>query len=394
MSNEPKITIEYIKSIMEKVARELGVHPSKVTPTALKGEDERLTPWKLREYGGITGLRKYFPLTSKDLAEIKKQKDVQSYINKLEKDLGEKINFEQRVLNTLERSIRSIKPIKYKVPNRKILKSNEKMTMELMISDVHYGKKTSSFNLEVCRKRIKNLGKKFLSEMEFKKKQGYDVERVIIAMIGDIIESYTMHGSESSLSCEFGNPKQIQSAIDSLFDDLILPIAMTGVDVVVPAVAGNHDRTEVNRTFNNPGENYMTWVIYNSLRRYCELSNLTNVKFDIPTDGFTVLNVYGDNILYEHTDVLKSISKINLYKLMENRSKQLRTRIDMIRGGHWHEYVCFDRGLAIINESVCGQDSYAKIKGYNSKSGQTINFYVDNKSMPNSFLYSYPVYLE
>ena len=89
-----------------------------------------------------------------------------------------------------------------------------------------------------------------LEYIEFKKDQGYNVERIIISLLGDIMESYTMHGSESSLSCEFGNPRQIYSAIKVLFDEIFLPIAMTGIKIDVPSVAGNHDRTEVNRTFN------------------------------------------------------------------------------------------------------------------------------------------------
>jgi len=42
---------------------------------------------------------------------------------------------------------------------------------------------------------------------------------------------------------------------------------------------------------------------------------------------------------------------------------------------------------------VCGQDSYAEIKGFNTSAGQTINYYVDTKARPSSFYYSFPVYL-
>jgi hypothetical protein len=268
------------------------------------------------------------------------------------------------------------------------------MTIELMLSDIHFGKKSETFDLTILKGRLSKLRDVFLSELKNKKDQGYNVERIIISLLGDIIESYTMHGSESSLSCEFGNPKQIYSAIKVMFDEIFLPLAKTGVRIDVPAVAGNHDRTEVNRTFNYPGENYMTWVIYNCLKDYCEIAGLTNVKFDIPKDGYTVVDIYGHAVLIEHLDNLKSTAKGSLDDLMTDRSKQLGIQIKMVRGGHWHEYVCYDRGRAIINESVCGQDSYAKVKGYASTAGQTINFYVDDKKLPNAFLYSYPVFLE
>ena len=396
MSKDKKpaeLTVDSLKDIVRKVAKDNVIHPSKVTLAMLRATDETITEWSLRAFGGVSGIRKYFPVTDKDLAEIKKQKDIQGYINKLEKQLGEQINFEQQILETIRAEIGRVNAPTYKVPKFKP-SGKKNMTMELMLSDIHFGKKTETFDLTVVSDRMARLTKVFLQEIEQKKAQGYNVERLILSLLGDIIESYTMHGSESSLSCEFGNPKQIYSAIKVLFDEVFLPIGMTGIKIDVPSVAGNHDRTEVNRTFNNPGENYMTWVIYNCLKDYCEIAGLTNITFDIPVGGFTTTEIYGHTILFEHLDNLKSTAKEVLDKLMENRGKQLGKRIKMVRGGHWHEYVCYDRGRAIINESACGQDSYAKVKGYASTAGQTINFYVDDKNLPNAFLYSYPVCLE
>jgi hypothetical protein len=391
---KPELSIEYIKELVKKAAKDNVIHPSNVTVAMLKIQDDNVTEWSLRQFGGMSGVKKYFPVTEKDLAEINKQKDIQAYINKLEKQLGNQINFEDQILKTIRNAIERLNPQPYVIP-KFVPKLNKKnMTMELMLSDIHFGKKSESFDLSVLKTRLAKLTDIFLSEIKFKQDQGYNVERLVISLLGDIMESYTMHGSESSLSCEFGNPKQIYTAIKVLFDQVFLPIAKTGIKIDVPAVAGNHDRTEVHRTFNNPGENYMTWVIYNCLKDYCQIAGLTNIKFDIPICGFTTVDIYGHTMLIEHLDNLKSTAKGSLDDLITDRSKQLGVQIKMIRGGHWHEYVCYERGRAIINESVCGQDSYAKVKGYSSTAGQTINFYVDDKKLPNAFLYSYPVFLE
>jgi hypothetical protein len=291
MSKRKKVTLDYVKSVITTIAQENGCHPSEVTPSQIKVYDERLTQWKLREFGGVTGLRKYFPKTSKDLAAIKTQKELQGYINKLEKEIGEKLNYEKKLLNTVNSALLSLKPKKQVIRRKPKNKKKIPMTMELMLSDIHYGKKTQTFNLDICRNRMRKLTGVFIDEMLTKEKQGYTVEKFIVALIGDIIESYTMHGTESALSCEFGNARQIQEAVDSIFDDIILPLAQVGVDIVVPAVCGNHDRVEVNRTYNNPGENYMTWVIYKALEKYCNLSGLTNVKFQIPKDSYTTVQV-------------------------------------------------------------------------------------------------------
>lgn len=391
---KPEITIEYVKDLVKKAAKDNLIHPSNVNIAMIKAQDENVTEWSLRQFGGMTGIKKYFPVTDKDLAEIRKQKDIQAYINKMEKQLGDRINFEDQILKTIRGSIERLNPPKYKVAPFVPLSNKKNMTIELMLSDIHFGKKSESFDLSVLKTRLAKLTAVFLTELQFKKDQGYNVERIIVSLLGDIIESYTMHGAESSLSCEFGNPRQIYTSIKVLFDEVFLPIARLGIPMDVPAVAGNHDRTEVNRTFNNPGENYMTWIIYNCLKDYCALAGLTHVKFDIPVDGFTTTQIYGHNVLFEHLDNVKSTNKNSLDELITDRSKQLGIQIKMLRGGHWHEYVCYERGRAIINESVCGQDSYAKVKGYASTAGQTIIFYVDDKKLPNAFLYAYPVFLE
>lgn len=387
------LTIDSIKKLVEKAAKANKIHPSNVNLAMLKAQNSAITEWSLRTFGGINGIRKYFPVSEKDLAEIKNQADIKSYINKLEKQLGEKLNFETQVLDAVRSSIQALNPPKYKVP-KLTKKVGKNMTMEAMLSDIHFGKKSEQFDLSVLKVRLEKFTQEFLQQLQNRRNEGYNVERIILGLLGDIIESYSMHGQESALSSEFGNSRQIYSSIEVLFNVVILPIAMTGIKIDVPAVAGNHDRTETNRTYNNPGENYVTWIIYNCLKDYCQLANLKNVTFDIPTTGFTTTIIYGHTILFEHLDNVKSTAKGSLDDLMNDRSKQLGVQVKMLRGGHWHEYVCYDRGRVIINESVCGQDSYAKIKGYASTAGQTINFYVDDKRLPNAFLYSYPVFLE
>lgn len=202
-----------------------------------------------------------------------------------------------------------------------------------------------------------------------------------------------MHGEESMRSSEFGNARQIQESIDSLFNDIILPVAKTGKNIVIPAVTGNHDRTDKNRTYNDPGENNVTWIIYKALEMYCKLAGLSNVKFNIPKDSYTIVNIYGSNVLYEHGDNVKNLNKQTIYSWMEKRGRQLKKQVHMIRMGHYHEYLMYDRGRVIVNESVCGEDSYAKVNGYATTAGQTINFYVNTTKRPTSFYYSFPVFL-
>jgi hypothetical protein len=115
------------------------------------------------------------------------------------------------------------------------------------------------------------------------------------------------------------------------------------------------------------------------------------VKFEITQGAYLIHKIYNNTCLYEHGDNCKSNAKKSLEGLMEARGRQNNTTIDFLRLGHFHEYACYDRGRIIVNESLAGQDSYSEVSGYNSKAGQTINFYVATKKRANSFFYSFPV---
>lgn len=389
-----KDRLSLIKSALQSAASETGDHPALVTKSKFKKYAADLTEWDLRSVGGFIAIKKeLFPLSDEELAQQSKNSLVTSYVRKLEGNVGSEALFRQTLLDSCLKGIQSIKVSKIKVRKPPVKSKGKKMTMEVMLSDLHYGKKTKKVNLEVLRSRMRELCDVFIFEMNAKEKIGFNVEKVVVALIGDIIESYTMHGMESAMSSEFGNAQQIESAITSIFEDFLLPVALTGKSIHCPCVSGNHDRVERDKTYNNPGTTYMSWVIYNMLKKLCEAAGLKNITFDIPVESFTTLDIYGSTILYEHGDKLKNTAKTTIETKIINRQKQIGRPIHMARFGHWHEYVCYDRGRAIVNESLPGPDSYSTEMGFTSTPGQVINFYVETKNRPTSFYYSFPVYL-
>lgn len=392
-ANKYKDRLKKIIEGIQLTADKLGIHPSEVSKAQFMAQISDVTSWDLREVGGIGAVkRNHFPIVSKDLVAIRQQQEVGKYVRELEKKLGEVQLLDSNMRNVINDAVSSLKLEKISVAKPPKLKGRP-MTMELMLSDIHYGKKTDKFNLAVCRSRMQDLSKVFLAELERREVEGFNVERVIIALIGDLIESYTMHGLESAAGCEFGNAMQVQAAITSLFHDVIVPIAQTGIQVDVPAVTGNHDRSDMSRTMQLPGENNLTWIIYNSLEELCRASGLKNVKFIIPKGSFVILDIYGNNCLYEHGDNVGANTKQGFEALMERRAKQSNCTLHFGRFGHFHEYACFDRGRIIVNESVCGQDSYAEVKGFRTSAGQTINYYVKTENRPSCFYFSFPVWL-
>ncbi len=346
-----------------------------------------------RRYGSLFDMSNE-EVQVKQLQEVSRVKRSNSKVAKENRVLLDYMNVKNEIMEELKGMISKVNTGKINIlkPPKKDTKKKP-MTLELLLSDLHYGKKTERFNLTVARARMQELGKVVLKEID-RCSVLYTVERVVIALLGDIIESSTMHGIESARGCEFGNAKQVQSSIESIFFDVILPIAKTGIVVDIPAVTGNHDRTEMSRTYHNPGEDNLTWIIYNGLKMMCEAYKLKNVTWDIPIGPYTMTQIYGNTVLYEHGDNAKGKTEAALEALLSKRQGQLKKIIDFFRLGHFHSRAEFGRGRIIINESLPGPDSFSDVLGFDSHSGQTLNYYVPTTQRPNCFYRSFPIYLK
>lgn len=298
--------------------------------------------------------------------------------------------------NILEELKNTIKELnKKQLPKPvKIKKSRSKpnMTKELLLSDLHYGKKTESFNYEVARQRMQELTHTVVGEID-RAKVHYDVEKLVICLLGDIIESATMHREESAKNCEFGNSKQIVSAVESLMYDMLIPLYQTGVPIHIVGVPGNHDRTHPEKTYVNPGEENVTYIIYNMLKMMADQLGM-KITWQLPTKGFTYYTVYGCNVLLEHGDMLKNASLQSMTNLLAKRQQQLNVVLHFMRIGHFHEPTEYGRGKFIVNGSLPGADSYSDAWGFDSHAVQKLNSYIETSERPTSFYKSMNMYLD
>lgn len=333
------------------------------------------------------------------LKQVARTKKSNSYTSKENRLILEKWNQRDDILESIKETVSAQKVKKIKLGKKpKKSKTKKNATAELLFSDVHYGKLVEKGGEVVVdhltiRERVRILAKNTVREIEHEGKF-FNVEKLIIAMIGDIIENADFHGVESHKGSEFGTSKQIQIAIESVFNDLLLPIAATGIDIEIPCVTGNHDRNGKDKTYSNPGEENFTYIIYKTLQMMCGLYGLKNVTFRITEGLYISQDVYGNTIVYEHGDELKNTNKDTCYNLMAKRGVQLGKVVDFYRFGHWHEVVQYGQGRVICNGSVPGQDSYADCKGFNSEAIQVLNFYVETDKRSTCFYKTFPVYLE
>lgn len=262
----------------------------------------------------------------------------------------------------------------------KFKKDQKGMTLELLISDVHVGKLTKIFNHEILKRRLKQISDTTIKEMQ-RAAEHYKIDKIVLAFLGDMIESATMHGTESSKGCEFGNSRQVQECLTLCFQLIVVPIskaaAQLGAEVECVGVTGNHDRTEEHRTYNNPGEENVTWIIYKTMEEFSNVAGLQNVSWKIPEEPYQLIDIYGEKVLYEHYDNAKGNTRAALEALLAKRVNQLKTPISFMRGGHFHEPTEFGLGKIQTNGNVPGNDGYSTVLGFDCEPSQTLNFYIE-----------------
>jgi hypothetical protein len=328
------------------------------------------------------------------LKEANRAKKAKSLVLKENKIVVDYLQKRQDLLSEIKDLLDDVKFTKPQVIKPIIDKKKRKMTIEAMLTDLHYGKKTKTFNTEVAKRRMKKFGQVFLSEIE-RYSQLYNIEKLITFLGGDIIENATFHGIESRRASEYGNSEQVVNAVKSLFEDYFVPVASTGIPMTVVCVTGNHDREDEHQTYQDPGRENLTWIIYKMLEQMCELAGFKHIHFIIPDGVFHVLSVYNSAVLYEHGNFIKGgVTRKSCESHISKRSKQVGQLIRFARFGHFHEKTMFGRGRVIVNASLPGQDSYSEINGYDSEASQTINYYIETQDRPDPFYHSFPVCLE
>ena len=296
------------------------------------------------------------------------------------------------VVEKFEEMLKRFKIPKIKIPKApKSKRGLTKMTLEALVSDTHYGLKTKSFDSEVARERMKRFTEALIGE-EIRYSKNYNVEKFILLLNGDIIQSATMH-KDSGKSCHLTNAEQLAIATESLFFDLIYPVAMRGKPVDVSGLGGNHDREDSQRFTVDPGTSYYTYTIYKSLELLCKAAGLKNVKFEIPKKAYLVYDVYNSSFVVEHGDLIRSNKEPDLEQHLMKRAAQVGKLLQGIRFGHYHNDKIGQIGRYIGNGSLVSDDHFGDGLGYVSRPCQIINYYVDTKKRNTSYYHSFVVNL-
>lgn len=255
------------------------------------------------------------------------------------------------------------------------------MTVELLLSDLQIGKLSSSYNTAVARKRMFEYTRSALFQIEQKVSVGYRIERIVLGLLGDIIESDKKH-ENSGKATDSTTAEQLYDALSGIFELVVEPLARLGIPMDIIGIVGNHDWDGHGMNMFEPGKSMLTWPLYRSMELLTNRCGYNHVTWHVPEGSYGTVDFYGQLALYEHGyGVANNEAALKRHKV--NRSEQEQKFITYIRLGDKHTVTSYNAGQLVVNGAFFGSGAgggeYSEIAGYSSIPGQWMGFHVPRR---------------
>ena len=216
-------------------------------------------------------------------------------------------------------------------------------TALLVISDLHYGKSTPTYNPDVFKQRMALLGDKVKDIRRCLSSYRFDGLRV--AILGDAVDGSEIFATQPHHQA-VGSVEQQAYELSDLLADWLLAQKKVWRNVQVDAVSGNHGRQS---HFAHEASNWDT-VMYRYLAH--RLGDKIPVAFDAAQPFIRKVDIHGHKILLYHGAEIRSFANIPWYGMSLRVSRWLSTQFapfDSVFMGHFHS---------------CGQWNVNRIKLY------------------------------
>jgi len=256
--------------------------------------------------------------------------------------------------------------------------NGRKLTIELLFSDLQIGKLMDNYDSQIALRRVDEWIRVAMMRIEGYKTQGYQIEKIILAVLGDVIESDKKH-ENSGRGCDIGTAEQMRMSIDILYNKVIKRLALVGSPIDVVMITGNHDHDGHGLSMFMPGREHLSWPLYNAVQMLTEAAGI-KAEFFIPEGSHHIHSVYGANILYEH-GVGVATSEAAMKAHVAKRINQVKDYIHLFRMGDKHNICRFNNDRFTVNGAFFGDDrigsDFSGIKGYDGEPAQVMFAYVE-----------------
>lgn len=308
--------------------------------------------------------RSYHSIRSK-IAEMKagvsSDPDALASYMQAQKDAGERLRDRQAIqAEALIRTVaKALTPLKFAAPPMKARKYKRDQTKEsavLLLSDIHFGKTTSTYNSEMAIASVCDVLERTVRIIDLHR-GAFPIEELHIMMLGDIVDGELIYPT---------HPHHIDSGvIDQIFSPLpvlvqkIAELTTRGLKVHLHGVPGNHGRISKHM---DELSNF-DFMFYKVLE--VALSGVKGVTFDFPRGWRNVVTVQKTRFLMFHGDQIKMTLNLPWYGVTTRVSRwavaQTVDGFDVAVHGHFHvlSHVEWGGKTILANGTLVDRDEFA-----------------------------------
>ncbi len=295
-------------------------------------------------------LRRYKALASKNLRLVK--------LYEKEKDFGDKI------IDMVRESMETLPPIEMPIFYIPTEPHHEEIAL-LLLSDIHIGKKTISYNPKVFVQRLKRLQNSMMSIITAQRSIR-PIRKLVIVFNGDIVDAEAVYPSQSVDHIAIPIIDQIFAVGVPELTAFLLYCLANFEEVECICTRGNHGQQNAAKWSSSKSTNW-DFVIYKALE--ASTTNQPRLKWTINTkDWKSIFKIYNYGFLSTHGNMIKRYYNSPYYGMTRQAERwsnayRGRLRLDYILYSHFHS---MDTGMRhnnlqiFVNGSFTTDDPYAE----------------------------------
>jgi hypothetical protein len=307
----------------------------------------------------------YDPLKGRMKEEIRKD-FLSKLVDNEDKKMISDVMKTEILVDTIERIIKpyNVCPEVYK-PKQDKFKKHSDEDVGILLSDLHVGHShtleetngISEYNLNVFKKRLNNL-KIISSDIIDLHSQLYDMPKLHIFCLGDIVDGMNNAGSWSSVWMDMSIYDQMMQGFESISELIYYWLGMFK-EINFYGVRGNHGRGAEQGS----EKDYVNWdfICYKFIE--ARFKDNPRVKFNIPKSWYIFEQIKNHNFLLIHGDELSGGgSPISKVQTAENKIIGLLKKIpNYTLAGHFHNpsEQTTNNGKILLNGAFIGSDVYS-----------------------------------
>ena len=253
----------------------------------------------------------------------------------------------------------AIKPLKFEVKapfKSHVIEDTDEEVAVLVLSDLHFGKKTSYYNTTIALERFNKTIDNFI-KVVMQQKKSIPINKICLLLTGDIVDgenifpTHNHHIDSPVLSQVFDTAP--------VFVERIAELASMFEEVSIHCVRGNHGRVSKHNHEDTNFDLFYYKVLEIALR------DVENVKFNVCRGWSHIVEVNGVKILQYHGHQIKMTLNLPWYGITTRVSRWASTEkladFDVAIQGHFHaaSILRWNNKLIITNGTIVDGDDFA-----------------------------------